>query len=179
MFCQNGHQNPAMARFCGTCGMSVTESRISEREYSSRTDARPVLLVKRSVSLLILLSVITLGIYNWVWFMNQRDGINALRSEEKLKKGVFIFGVAVQGAYFGSLFLLGIMSSAGEYEAAEVLAGLTGLIGILFMIGGVTFLIQVFKVRRILVQHYKTDLSGAMTFFFNVCYLQYRINRLG
>jgi len=149
----------------------------------------PAATVKRTpVILIILFTVITAGIYYPAWFLTRRHAINALQSKEKLGAGVFIFGIVVF-----SLSLLLMMASGvfeGLYEAlhdAEYLAiskGIEAIDKILSAVIGITLLVQCYKVRRILREHFNTHFghnvywSGVMIFFFQIYYLQYKVNRL-
>jgi len=62
-------------------------------------------------------------------------------------------------------------------SAIDALTGFDGIIGIILIVQG-------FKVRRIFINHFNSQLqgeisfSGVATFFFHIYYLQYKINRL-
>jgi GYF domain 2/Domain of unknown function (DUF4234) len=121
-------------------------------------------LKKTNVLLMIFLTIITAGIYQAIWFLRRRDAINSLQSKEKLNTGVFVFVIVLYSISLGLLL-------------ADVNAHL------LDCIAGITLLVQCFKTRRILNEHFNTYLkrdmsfSGIATFFFTIFYLQYKINR--
>lgn len=158
-------------------------------QQATTTAAVPADTVKRTpVILTILFTVITAGIYYPAWFLSRRHAINALHSKEQLGAGVFIFGIVVF-----SLSLLLMMASGvfeGLYETlhdAEYLAiskGIEATDKMLSAVIGITLLVQCYKVRRILREHFNAHLghnvywSGVMIFFFQIFYLQYKVNRL-
>lgn len=144
-------------------------------------------LEKSSLALLVILTIITFGLYYPVWFMRRRDGINGLQSREKLGVGVFAF-------VFG-LLLLSLLVNAGQgYIAFISMSWLRSIDSVVWMLSGVLMLLQVFKVRRIVEDHsahsdggllsgsislaQDSSLSGVATFFFGIFYLQHKLNEM-
>ena len=130
-------------------------------------------LEKKNVLLMILLTIITYGIYIPVWFLNRKDSFNNLNSKEKISNGPIIFVLVI---FIISAILLIPSVLFMETEIGVMIDGVDSLIN---LVGGITILVMSFKVRRIMNEHYKTNLSGVATFFFTFFYLQYKINRFG
>jgi hypothetical protein len=145
---------------------------------------------KTSVVAVILLSFITGGIYFPIWFLRRREVINRLQSPEGIGWAVpFAAAVALSlslcaGFASGFAGAMGLSEAVGElFASSRVLA----------MVGGVLILFECFRVRRILIDHLHAQssglfsssaalerdasFSGVATFFFGICYLQYKINR--
>lgn len=63
-------------------------------------------------------------------------------------------------------------------------AAMSGLGGVLIIVGVICLIVSVFKIKDAMEEYYNTvediglSLSGAMTFFFSVIYIQYHINRI-
>ena len=139
-------------------------------------------LKRRSVWLMVLLIFVTLGIYYPVWFWRRRAGLNRLDSSKKLE----VWPLAVFTVYFVAATLMGIVTTPEDLfgDAAVVLRGVE--LGI-----GVMMIVQCFRIKDIIEDHAQgpgdaprdemfkppVKLSGLMTFFFSIFYLQYVINR--
>jgi hypothetical protein len=148
-------------------------------------------LEKANVAWLVVLTILTLGLYYPLWFVRRRSGINGLRSGEKLGLAIFLVVFVVWltdlALNFGKdyLNLLGLHSS---------LRWLDGFDGVVTLAVGVLMLIQAFKVGRILEAHIAESAAGVFansislaqgaslsrvaTFFFGIFYLQYKINEM-
>ncbi|MBI5969883.1 MAG: zinc ribbon domain-containing protein [Deltaproteobacteria bacterium] len=179
MLCPNCKRyNVSTVEVCGACGTALPAQETHSRpiEYNPPVEAQPASaapLKKTGVPLILLLSLLTMGIYYPVWFITQLESLNAMNSTVKLKKGAFItviilFALSVVAA-FASIGL------EGKADAARALDLMSRFLNIA---GGIILLVESFHVKRILSEHFNTKLSGAATFFFNVLYLQYKINRL-
>ncbi len=136
-----------------------------------------------NIPLLILLTVVTAGIYIPCWFLKRARGLNSLRSGDRLHSATFVVILSVEGL----AFVLGFLSGVTESVAFTELANLLGLSA------GVLLLAQSFKARAMLRDHVRAvnpsrahysltewdnDFSAVATFFFGIFYLQYKINRL-
>lgn len=132
---------------------------------------------KMSVPLLVLVAV-TVGVYYPIWFLQRRNALNKLRSKEKIGSGVFIFAIVTISIGFFVAILSGVVEGTGSSAGK----GLANIEKILPLIVGIPMLIQCFKVRQILHEHFNSNLqvgetlSGVATFFFQLYYLQYKIN---
>ena len=142
-------------------------------------------LKRRSVWLMVLLVVVTLGFYYPVWFLRRRQGLNRLDSPRKLA----LWPMALFAAYFVVVFLMGVATGATADETFGPEAGL--VIRVVELAVGIMMLIQCFRIKDIIEDHAQgpddaprdemfrppVKLSGLMTFFFSIFYLQYAINK--
>lgn len=168
MYCSKCKQeNADTATFCSACGA-------------------PLSLKKTSVILLIVLTVVTLGIYYPVWFLTRRNAINNLQSKEKLGSGIFIFLIVLACVGFPVDLMWVVMELFAERlsEIGLLLSkGLDLFSNILSVVWWIILLVQCFKVRRIFKEHFNVHLqkdisfSWVATFFFWIFYLQYKVNR--
>jgi hypothetical protein len=142
-------------------------------------------LKRRSVWLMVLLIVITLGFYYPVWFLRRRQGLNRLNSPRKLP----LWPMALFAVYFVVVFLMGLVTGATPDQTFGAGAGL--LIRLVELAVGIMMIIQCFRIKDIIEDHTQgpddaprdelftppVKLSGLMTFFFSIFYLQYAINK--
>ena len=113
------------------------------------------------------LQIVTCGLFGWAWVIVQAAWIKKVEPESKAL--VYII-VAI------ALFFTG-----GATNASHQIAPYGGL----FSLGGlVVWLIGVFSMKASIEQHFNTvepiglQLSGVMTFFFNVIYFQYHFTEI-
>jgi hypothetical protein len=140
-------------------------------------------LKRRSLWLMIVLSIATLGIYYPVWYIRRRPGLNRLDSPRKLALWPFVIVIT----WFVLMLVVGFMT--GERSEVEVLGpGLAVVLQLGQIAIAILMILQSFKIKDIIqdhatpadssglfVEHVK--LSGIMTFFFSILYLQWAINR--
>ncbi len=132
-------------------------------------------LERMGVLKLFLLVFVTGGIYTGIWFLKRLETFNSLNSEVKLRPGPFTFIIA--GCVVNIGITLFLMLSGKELDEGLVESLLmTG--DLLNIVIAVVLLVQAFKLRRILTDHFHTTVSWLGTFFLTLFYLQYRINRL-
>jgi hypothetical protein len=131
---------------------------------------------------MVLLFVITAGIYSPCWFLLRRQGINSLNANEKLGVSPFVIAIFL----YAVAIALGVTESTDPSQTGAPFARLVSLAA------GVVLLVQSFKVRRIFEAHLQetmlelseyphlkqseSSLSGVAVFFLNIFYLQYVIN---
>lgn len=180
MYCSKcGKENTDTATFCSTCGNRLSTAAVVQEAVSGIPQSGQE-LKRTSVILLIFLTVITAGIYYPIWFLKRRNVINSLQSKEKLNSGVFIFAIVVFSISLLVALISGACEELGEMYTAK---GLDAFSRILDLVAGITLLVQCFKVRRIFNEHFNIHLkrviafSGVATFFFQIYYLQYKVNR--
>jgi len=130
------------------------------RRYS-RSDYRPE---RRSVLLMILLSVVTLGVYPMVWYLRRAPFLDALPADKKVGAMPWI---AV--ALFGVVF---VVAAARLPEGAVRFAQLAS---------GIMNLVLAFRVAHILRSDFARSgriigVSTAGVFFFGCLYLQHVMN---
>ncbi|MDP9340319.1 MAG: GYF domain-containing protein [Acidobacteriota bacterium] len=122
----------------------------------------------------ILLAVITCGIFGWVWALVQASW---MKKVEPASKALLYYGISV------GLILLA--SATNIYQASQGL-GRTGAGAALNLIGWVLWLVASFSMRTSIEEHFSSadpvpsamSLSGGMTFFFNVYYFQYHFTKV-
>ena len=128
----------------------------------------------------ILLTIITFGLYGPNWFLKRREALNALESPTKL-------GVLAPLLLFGAQLLYLCADAWRPHAIHGSLAGHLARLAIGF--GGAALSL---RVRRILLDHFEararreipgrsslrafTRVSGIWTFIFQFWYLQYKIN---
>jgi hypothetical protein len=157
---------------------------------AARTGQFQERLEDASVLGMVLMTFLTGGIYQPIWFWSRRRALNNLRSQEKL--GLLPLSAAL--ALLLANFLLPILGSIkwGSWVEAENTLG--PIHPAILGIAGVILIVQCFKVRRILVDHlvsreegmfsasiriqFEEMFSRIWTFFFGIFYLQHKINGL-
>ena len=143
-------------------------------------------LKRRSVVLMVVLTVVTLGLYYPIWFLRRRAALNRLDSPRKLRLWPF----AVFTAWFVFQFVVGFATAFRS--RGQVSGGEASLLFNLVQLGiNILMLVQSFFTKDILEDHLSgpgddvpnplfvdsVKLSGVMTFLFQIFYLQYVINR--
>ena len=144
----------------------------------------PILKQRRIVTML-LFTLVTLGFYYPLWFLRRRAAFNHLDSSRKLPLWPFV----VFFAYFVMNLVIGFISglAPGTITGPNVAIVLV----VLRLSVGIMMLIQCFRIKDILEDHLtvredgtmpsifveQVRLSGLMTFFFSILYLQWVINR--
>jgi hypothetical protein len=148
-------------------------------------------LESTSVPWVVFLSLITLGLYVPLWVLSRRKALNNLRSSEKLNLGTLSFILSMSILGWAASIAAGALGDRGSVSAAMTF----GQFGeATLLIGAIELLFQLFKIRRILMDHFsvtslgpfsltvasqsEAHFSGVATFFLGICYLQYKINRL-
>ena len=149
-------------------------------------DVSPTGLKRRSVVLMIVLSIVTFGLYYPIWFLRRRDALNRLDSPRKLRLWPFVIVIA----WFVFQFIVGIAAGSAPLEQT-IGAGAALLINVVQLAVGILMVVQNFFTKDILEDHLvgpgdrvpnplfvdTVKLSGVMTFFFQIFYLQYVVNR--
>jgi hypothetical protein len=143
-----------------------------------------------SVLGVVILTFLTGGIYQPIWFLLRRKAFNRLNSPEKLGAA----GLTVALLAFVANFAIPIAGSfawGSSVQAENILGPVHPAI---LLIGGIIMVVSCFKVRRILLDHlapqqegmfsasirfqYDDAFSRMGTFFLGIYYLQYKINGL-
>jgi GYF domain 2/Domain of unknown function (DUF4234) len=117
--------------------------------------------------IVLLLGIVTCGIFGWVWALIEASW---MKKVEASSKALTYYIIAL------GLFALTIgLSMAPQYKPFSGLLNLAGL---------VMWLVAAFNMKASLEEHYNSaepiglQLSGVMTFFFNVYYFQYHLTRI-
>jgi len=146
----------------------------------------PTGLKRRSVVIMIVLTIVTAGLYAAIWFFRRRTAFNRLNSPKKLQ----LWPLLIFTSYL--LIDLAIAFASGSAPPAETIGGRAALVLTLVRLPvGILMLWQCFTIKDILEDHLagpeddlshplfveRVTLSGLMTFLFQIFYLQYVINR--
>ena len=125
--------------------------------------------------ILVLLGVLTCGIFGWVWAFIQAAWVKKVQPESK---ALLYYGIAV-GLFvlmFGGAFMAGVQGQAGAGREPVFL---------LFRLGGaIMWLVAAFNMRSSIEDHFNSaepiglSLNGVMTFFFSIYYFQYHFTRI-
>ena len=115
----------------------------------------------------LLLAVLTCGLFSTVWMFVEAVFVNKLQTGSK---AILFYAIGV-----AALFASGVIGRAAD---AKVMGGLVQLGGFVLIIAGH------FSMKSALEDHYTRveriglQLSGVMTFFFNVFYFQYHFSEI-
>lgn len=141
-------------------------------------------LKRRSLWMMLLFVVITSGLYYMIWFFRRRAGLNRLDSSQKVP----IVPLAGAAAFMGVTFVMGLL--AGFDPALQVTnPAITFGLQLLQLGIGISMIVVCFRIKDIIQDHVTpppdpdvrftehVQLSGLMTFFFSIFYLQWAINK--
>ncbi len=196
-----GEPLPEDARFCPRCGepLSVGPGRAERPAPAGGALESDALRQERDAALklpyvhwflVLVYSLITLGLYQPVWFLRRRWGLDALNERLRISAGamwfslVYLFFSLVVSLGMG--FLDGLMQGAGAWRGLEALGMAQGAFsvadGILSLVVLVLLLAQAFRVRRILLEHFQRvgrdiKVRWLWTFLLTIIYLQHKLNR--
>jgi len=112
-------------------------------------------------------------LFNWAWVFILANWARRLSGNNK---------AMVLVAMYPAGFLAGILSFG--FAAAQNSPGASAIGGLLIFGGLIAYIVGIFKIREAMEEYYNTrenialTLSGVMTFFFSIIYLQYHINRI-
>ena len=147
---------------------------------------------KKHVSLMILLTIITIGIYPSIWYLLRVKEFNTLKTKIKFSKGEaisYIIGITYTFLIIGGIIFRFIMKEPIPTTINDVTSLSTSLM-ILFILFVILFFCTVglfihiaFRTRKIINEAIenkgsKTKASWFFTLIFNLFYLQYEINRI-
>jgi hypothetical protein len=146
----------------------------------------PVILTKTSIFIPLLMTKLSWGFYPLGWLFQRRNEFNSLNTTVKLREGFLAITLTTNLIAVGAILLSRLLEEPGPNGdnvsvISDMLSFLGGLMSLAFWI---MFILQAFKVRKMLQEHFNGYLqrnvkfSGIMTFFFHIIYLQYKINRL-
>jgi heme A synthase len=143
-------------------------------------------LKHRSLWLMLVFFLISLGFYYVTWFFRRRAGLNRLESPRKLP----MWPLLLTAAFFGMQFVLGLVAGFTSQPVPDLIGPVgSGMLTLLRLVVGVTMIIQCFGIKDIIQDHAtpqpdpdqrfveQVQLSGLMTFFFSIFYLQWAINK--
>ena len=140
-------------------------------------------LKRRSVVAMVVLMFVTFGIYYPVWYFRRRPGLNRLDSPKKLA----LWPLLLFSASFAIAVVVGAITADPETDEFSA-TGLALFLQLFQFAVGILMIVQSFRIKDIIEDHAtpvdtsglfveRVKLSGLMTFFFSVFYLQWAINR--
>jgi hypothetical protein len=119
--------------------------------------------------LVLLLGIVTCGIFVWIWALVEA---NWVRKVQPASKGMILWSFAIVLS-----FINGVLSQSHDNGAKAL--------GSLFSLGAIVlWIVGAFSMKNSIEEHYNTaeplglQLSGGMTFFFAVFYFQYHFTRI-
>ena len=135
---------------------------------------------------MIVFTILTFGLYYPIWFLRRRAALNRLDSPRKLPVWPFVIVIA----WLVFQFFVG-MALSSRPPAEAIAPGANLFLSLVQLAVGILLLVQSFVTKDILEDHLSgpgeevpnplfvnaVKLSGVMTFFFQIFYLQYVINR--
>ena len=147
---------------------------------------RTTAIKRRSVVVMLLFTLLTLGFYPMIWFFRRRTAINHLNSPRKLQ----LWPLITYSAVVGITIVINVISAPDTPETV-IGTGPAILLMLLEFGVGILMIVQCFIIKDILEDHIAgpedptvpqlftehVKLSGLATFFFSVFYLQYIINK--
>jgi hypothetical protein len=122
--------------------------------------------------LVLLFSVITCGLFGWAWLFVEAAYVRKIDRESH---GVLFSVLSFLSVFFG--WLINGVSRAMDGEPSP-------WTGVLLFIGLILLLIAIFQIRSDLEDYYtiaepiNLKVSGVMTFFFGILYLQHHFSRI-
>lgn len=156
-------------------------------------DLEPVPLKRRNILLMILLMVVSLGLYAPIWFLRRRDALNHLDSPRKLAAWPQVVFIAVLVMYAAVELTVVLLESAViSTETAVAVLSVVPFLALVRFGAAILMLLQCFKTKDILEDHLagpadgarqamfaeeRVKLSGVLTFILQILYLQHIINR--
>lgn len=158
-------QAPAPPSSCGQVPSYSHES----TGAAARSVMAPAALLPPGLhwAVLLMLTVVTFGIFGAIWTFVEAAYAHRLRTSSK---PLFFYGIGIP-----AFFVAGVMSVLPDLKAFAALFQIAGLV---FMIAGH------FSLKNALEEYYNSvepinlQLSGGMTFFFNVLYFQYHLSKI-
>ena len=120
-------------------------------------------------AIVLLLAVVTCGLFLWVWAIVQA---NWVRKIQPASKAMVLWSFAIL------LSLIEVVLAAFPDDSAKAVAIVLRLGGAILWIAGA------FNMKSSIEEHYNTaepiglELNGVMTFFFNVLYFQYHFTEI-
>jgi len=128
-------------------------------------------LEKKSVLLLIVLIIVTLGIYVPIWFGKLKKTLDGFKTKQKANGNLINFLLVL------SILEVVIIIPSVFSPSLDLVSS------ILNLTSSIIVLVLAFQFKNILneyfnkIQNKNVSFSGIATFFFTIFYLQYKINR--
>lgn len=122
--------------------------------------------------LVLLIGVVTCGMFNYAWLIVEAAFVRKLKSDSK----GLLFTILATAVLFVGSFANGIITAINHEP--------TPFGPLITIAGAVLYLVGVFQMKSDIEDYYNTtepinlQLSGVMVFFFNVYYFQYHFSRI-
>lgn len=158
---------------------------------TNKTSPSPAIPFRKvPVAVVLLLTVISGGLYLPIWLLTRRAAFNQLHSEERLHKGTLVaallaFGLALLLSLYAAYLTMPLAGATepGQQLAATLLDLLANLLALLAL---VPLVYQTFRAKRMLADHFNHNdhlqrdipFSNLWTLLLLNVYLQYKINQL-
>jgi len=133
-------------------------------------------------ALVLLFTLFTSGIFTLVWALIQA---NYAKKIDASSKAVLFYVLWVVGSIINFvLYISLIMMIINTGRADEAVGGLGGIIFLVWIASCIFFVAGTYSVRASMIEYYNTrepiqlQLSGVMTFFFSIYYLQHHMSRI-
>jgi len=153
-FCSKcGNEINENATFCSKCGAQASTVK-NESSNQSNID-----FMKMSVIILIILDIITLGFYSFYWIKRQERGYKKVNAEYRLNGMIYVLYIITQ-----IIVTIASIATSGVGFAVS-------------MIPYIIFLILSYDIANKMNAKQSSKYSQIAIFFFNIWYLQYRINK--
>ena len=164
-----------MTTSAGTNPYAPPKSRVADHEPDAHG------FKKRSVLAMILFTFLSLGLYHIVWWFRRRPRFNNLNSPRKLP--ILPLLLIVASWIYSAVIGFNRGATGREPGTPEM------LLQFFQLMLGITMIVYCFWAKEIIEDHARPDpdsgpmfgtevkLSGLMTFFFSIFYLQWAINR--
>jgi hypothetical protein len=122
-------------------------------------------------ALVLLFTLVTFGIFFIVWIFIQAAWVKKIHPRSN--------AMTLLVVYLALVLLGNAISGASQKDSSEAAMG-----SLLVLAGSIVSIVAIFSMRRSMINHYNTvepiglKLSGALTFFLGVFYLQYHMTRI-
>jgi hypothetical protein len=127
--------------------------------------------------LVLILSAFTLGVFSWIWSLREAGFVKRI---DRGSSVMILMVFAVIGQIATQFFYVLAMATNNSDERLAFLA----IEMVFYVVSAIFFLIAAFQMRRSLLHYYNLvepiglRLSGGMTFFFSIFYLQHHFSRI-
>jgi hypothetical protein len=128
---------------------------------------------------LVLLTVITCFIYYPVWFLKLRSGLNNIRDKKRVGLVIPVAATVVLTACILAVFVDGVLEGMMvKPKSLDWVRFLSSISEYIICLTDLALLVEVLRVRRLLLDEYEITISLMPTLLLGIFYLQYKINRL-
>lgn len=128
---------------------------------------------KRNISLVVLLTIVTLGIYLGYWFLKERQTLKSIDSKRVIP--IRLWWAAT--IFLSASFFYNTIGSAFLTPYGKAVFNSVDIIITFYYVGLLYY--SVFRIKDLIEEYYQEEMIRPwLLILFNVWYLQYKINRL-